>query len=184
MENRCSKAIMKMTDLVDISRRLPLNVFMGHWGGFFFFDSDWMFSDTFLESLQDLRRLERSECICIRSLDGPALFLVEGQTTTADYGAVLAGTGPEDGLVYDFGRFACTSDIGEWAIYCERRNEIAVLAVKPGSTRKYLSVLHALKAEPIAQAIRDEMSYGFSDRAISISWREELIRHYPPPVES
>lgn len=122
-----------------------------------------------------LLELERATFACVVSLDraievkhsGP-LFAIDRDTTPDDYRAVLRGAQPGEGWIHDMGRFGCSSDIGQWSMYCERNNEIAVIGI-PSSMplERYQPVLRQLHAVHIAAAIENSLSYGFSaDQAV------------------
>jgi hypothetical protein len=108
-----------------------------------------------------------------------SVFFVRGQTTGDEYRALLAGDAPGYGWLDAMERLACASDRGEWCMYCEPNNEIAVIGFRHGSALdRYSLALAALHALPIETAIQESLSYGFSERGLSPEWRRELSRAY------
>lgn len=173
--------------VVDGGRKFPDNVFIGEWDYFFFFDSDWMFDTNFVEQIKAVLLAERSACACISNLDATAngvpadeaSFIIDQSTAGADYATVLKGSQSKPGWTYGFDRFACASETGTWCMYCERRNELAVMAVRgnlPDTARQRL--VGAVKALPISKGIAKSHIYGLSTTALSEDWRAALIANY------
>jgi hypothetical protein len=74
-------------------------------------------------------------------------------------------------------RYACGSDSGHWSIYCERNNEMAVIALRENSAR-FGSALERLRAMPIRRAFESSDMYGFY--SLPEAWRQELLRAFAP----
>jgi hypothetical protein len=171
---------------VDATKRLPDKVFVGAWEECLFFDSDWMFESTFIEQLKAVLEIEGSACACICNLDAlnasepyTACFFVDRSTPSGAYAEVLTGAQGKPGWTHGLDRFACVSDLGAWCIYCERRNEIAVVAVKRDLTRSARErLVSAVKALPIETAIAQSHIYGLSAKALSADWRRALLENY------
>lgn len=179
----CASALENLNDAIDATRRFPTNVFVGDWTSYFFFDSDLMFDAEFVKIVKQLFEVEAAACVCLSNLDvksdaGQAEFLyLDLQLTPDAYRSMLSGPGPEKGWIYGMDRFACVSEIAEWCIYCEKGNEIAVIAVrKDVPVERYLSVIVQLKAMQIEKALALPLSFGFS--GLSAQWRGELLREY------
>jgi RHS repeat-associated protein len=81
---------------------------------------------------------------------------------------------------FRFIRVACASDVGEWCMYCEPNNEIAVIALRQAdAAARYASAMARVRATRLEDATREPpLSYGFSERALSREWREQLLREY------
>ena len=76
-------------------------------------------------------------------------------------------------------RYGLASDAGCWCIYCERNNEIAVIAVdRIGSSTEFRRAIEQLDSLPIKQAIEKPVSYGLSSRGLSVKWRNKLLQEY------
>jgi hypothetical protein len=185
----CQKALANLSRSLDASRRFPENVFSGKWGGFLFFDSDWIFEGPFVEVAKTLVEIEGGQCACISNLDEAAgadrsSFFIDQKIAGQDFQSFLQGPRIGDGWIYGVDRFGCISDVGQWCIYCERRNEIAVIAVRESrAVEKCGAAIAQFKAMPIDQAIALPLSYGFSERALSAEWRTELLKQYAKPAE-
>ena len=169
---------------IDTGRRFPENVFLGDWEAYWFFDSDWIFDEEFVERTKWLLTIEGGECACMADLEAPparddSQFLIEERITGQDFQLFLKGAGEGKGWVHSVGRFGCISDVGDWCIYCEKRNEIAVIALRSADgPRRYETALAGLNALPIEQALATRLSYGFSERALSPDWRDAYIGNY------
>jgi hypothetical protein len=74
----------------------------------------------------------------IQDTDGSS-FLFDQGTTEEEHRTFLMPT-PGEGWLADVSRFGCSSDVGRWCIYVERRAEIAVIAFRDrGAVREYSS---------------------------------------------
>jgi hypothetical protein len=175
-----------LKNAIDSDRRFPQNVFLGNWQAFFFFDSDWLFGEEFVETAKALLRIEGGKQVTIFHLDAPlggerSSFVIDAQTTNEAYLSFVGGGRPDafDAWVYSFDQFACISDVGDWCIYFERRQEIAVLAVRQNCpVEEYGRAISVFHAVPIEQALSDPPSYGFTERALSAEWRKEFLSNY------
>jgi hypothetical protein len=176
---------------IDATKRLPEKVFVGAWEEYFFFDSDWMFESTFVERLKGVLEIEGGAWACICNLDAlntsepnTSRFLVDRSTPSGAYAEVLTGTQEKPGWTYRLDRFVCVSDLGVWSIYCERQNEIAVIAVKRDLARGARErLVSAVKALPIKTAIEQSHIYGLSAKALSADWRRALLANYSAGVQ-
>jgi len=178
-EKTCEEARRKVQQLLLSQLRLPDMVFAGEWRAFLFFDPDWLFSRETIELLQKLIVLDGSECVCIEQLDDANCFYVTPDTTQEAYSAVLAGPDSGDGWLYEFSRFGIASSSGGWCIYCERAQEIAVIAVHHNmDIERILGALSVVEPRLIEQAIDDATSYGFTKTALSESWARVLKSSY------
>ena len=177
------RILMNLRAALDWDCRFPNNVFRGTWGSYLFFDSDWMFCAEFVPWVKSLLRAEGGTCACIYDIDAmqandsllPTSFAINSATSGAEYQSFLKGSRTETSWTSFVDRYACTSDRAIWCLYCERNNEIAVIALKSDALRGLLSEVHAM---PIADAIALPLSYGFSDRNLSVLWRTELLGAY------
>jgi len=185
ISDRCQMARENVHAAVDPERRFPRNIFTGDWSEFFFFDSDWMTDPNFVELVKTFLNIERAECACLWKLDeedanASEFFSLRAQTTADEYRVLLAGATPGYGWVSAMERLACTSDGGEWCMYCEPNNEIAVMALRQAdAAARYASPMARVHAARFEDAIREPaLSYGFSERALSREWRDEFLRQY------
>jgi len=183
--DRCEIARANVRAGVDPARRFPRNVFVGDWSDFFFFDSDWMRESDFVDHVKAFLEIEGGQCACVWKLDSDRPielrdFFVREQTTTDEYRALLAGTTLGYGWLDAVERVACASDGGEWCMYCEPSNEIAVIGFRQtDAAARYASAMARVRATRFEDATREPaLSYGFSERALSREWRDELLREY------
>lgn len=173
------KAFFNSRTSISSEKRFPNNVFLEDWAAFLFFDSDWIFDVDFVERAKDLLSIENAQCICLNNLDEGQPFYFEKTTCKAAYQEILNGPKIGEGWLHGLDRFACMSNKGEWCFYCERRCEIAVIAVKKVEfLQKYEMQLSRLKALAIDEAIKLPLSYGFSEQALSKEWQCELSKQY------
>jgi hypothetical protein len=184
VRDRCEIAGENVRGGVDPDRRFPRNVFVGDWSDFFFFDSDWMREPDFVDHVKAFLGIEGGHCACLWKLDSEdpnesRFFSVRQQTTANDYRALLAGKTPGYGWLDAMERLACASDSGEWCMYCEPNNEIAVIGFRhTGASARYSSAMSRFHATPIDKAIREPLSYGFSQVAAAPGWRDAFLREY------
>lgn len=182
--DRCQLALGNVRGGVGVDRRFPHNIFVGDWGDFFFFDSDWMTESGFVEQVKAFLEIEGSLCACLCRLETEetnqsSLFFVREQTTADEYRRLLAGNAPGQGWLDAMERLACASDGGEWCMYCEPNNEIAVVGFRHKDlSARYAAATRRFRAEPIDVAIKRPLSYGFSQAARSPEWRDQLLREY------
>jgi hypothetical protein len=74
-------------------------------------------------------------------------------------------------------RFSCASDTGQWSFYCEKDNEIAVIAIRENRPKTgFDSIIQQFGAMPIGQAVENPLTYGLS--AGLPEWRATLIKAY------
>src|SRR5215813_14202120 len=179
------KALESLRDCLLPDRRFPTNVFRDSWSSFYFFDSDSIFEPEFVTIVNSLLTTEGGVYACVVNLDQLPLenrrsvFFVNPDVTTTEYGVFLRGREIEEGWIYGMDRFACISNLRHWCIYCEKANEIAVIALRDkGSLQKLTEALSHLGGLPIAQGISAPPSYGLSARALSLDWRHQLLRYY------
>lgn len=179
------EALLNIDRSLDRTCRFPRNVFRGSWSCFFF-DSDRMFVGEFVRIVQGQLTNESGECACLIKLDhhhqstgSDHSIFIDHSTTPENYQELLKGAEPGHGWIDDMDRFGCSSDIGDWSVYCERMNEIAVVGLRPGTGgRQFHRLLSQLCAARISDAIQQPLSYGFSSEALSPQWRDELLKEY------
>ncbi len=184
--NACATAVANMRQALYGNRYLPANVFHEQWSTFFFFDSDWISDALFVRHVQTFLAVDGATCACLIPLDTPAhdhqqvhLFEISAQTMPEEYQAVLSGESFDSGWVYGQRRFACAPDTNTWCMYAESINEIAVIAFRDsGTSELYASALAQFHAATLEAALQLPLSYGFSARALTPEWREQLLREY------
>ena len=182
VRSECTQALKNIHTLLDEERWFPEYVFRGRWSRVFFFDSDWMFDEDFVELAQTLLQIDGGKCVCLANFDRTVrtddrLFFIDANTSPGTYRAVLFGTPSHEGWLDDIGRFGCCSDARDWCLYSERASEIAVIAIRSDAqVDRFRPVLTRVHAEPIAEAIADPLSFGFE--VLLPHWRTELCKQY------
>jgi hypothetical protein len=114
-----------------------------------------MFVGAFVRALKMLLYAENAHVACFLNLSetntmkfetASAIYL-DQTTTETSFETKLLGDGPSNGWIYAMNRYGCTSDVGKWCIYCERANEIAVIALQSASDlatfERALAILNA-----------------------------------------
>ena len=114
-----------------------------------------------------------------RTLTLGYVFFVRARTMADEYRSLLVGNTPGHGWLDAMERLACASDVGEWCMYCEPNNEIAVIGFRhKRASARYAAAMRQFRAEPIDLAIKEPLSYGFSQVATSPEWRDQFLREY------
>lgn len=170
----------------------PKNIFSEAWKDYLFFEPSMLFQPIFIEVTHFLLREERASVLALINLDrnGPgdhgdasAIFL-EANTKASEYIAQLKGDGTPMNWLFLMDRYVCASDKNNWVIYCEKENDIAVLAVCPAlSTEACLRVEALLKAKSIKNALDPGDNQRFDFNPIVPEWRASLIAEYVPSGE-
>jgi hypothetical protein len=184
-----TRAAKNLDATIAIDRRLPDNVFQGEWSSYLFFDPDLIFDRGFVEIAKAIMLCEHGTCICLKNLEVAltgnserASFFLDNRTSGKAYMGRLSA--PIEGSklvgwVHLMDHYGCASDIGSWCIYCERSNEIAVIAIRNEEGLVQLRpALELLQALPIRLAIERPSSYGLSVRGMSANTRAKLIQEY------
>lgn len=140
--------------------------------------------------MAQLLQLEQAHAACLLNLDRTKVFefgksaamFVDETTTGNQYWDALKEGGGAEGWLFAMEPYVCTSDVGEWCIYCERSNDMAVIALREkNSLQKFEEPLNALYAKPLEDLIEGGSSSMFpfnSDRMYPY-WRDRLLKNYP-----
>jgi hypothetical protein len=180
----CKKAVGNLAVGLDARVGFPGRVLSGKWVDCHLFNSDWIFEGAFVDKVRSMLATEGALCACLANLDREssdraAHFMIHDQTTAEEFKGCLQGDGPEDGWIYDLGRFGCVSDRGSWCIYCERDSELAVIGfISDELCHQYDAVLKSLHAGRVAAVVAGRADFELSSHVISAEWKEELARHY------
>jgi len=186
ISRKCGSALLGVDECLAPAVRFPRNVFVGPWGYYFFFDSDRIFESAFVNQVKMLLHIEGSSCACLVNLDASAetasshrRFFIDRSTAPNSYKDFIKGERPGQGWIHSIDRFGCASNLCQWAVYCERGSEIAVIAIRSQfAFDRYSLPLSGLKAVRIRDAVSKPISYGFSPEALSTEWRNVLIHEY------
>ena len=145
-----------------------------------------MFCDDFPEIVRKLLTAENASVCCLFDLDEAiltnfgkfeALFL-DVDSTAERYMTRLRGTGSTVGWLYTMSRYTCSSDVGQWCIYCERHNELGVIGFRGGDcSSKFRLALEGLRAKPVEEACSESNPF-FPFKQLVPEWRSGLIESY------
>lgn len=180
-------AFENVTESVSFDTLLPSLVFTGAWGKFLFCESDRIFGAHFVGAVTELMRLEGGTVACLVNLDltsvlefeRVAAIYVDRAMTTEQHIDALQSGGPESGWLYRVDRYACASDAGSWCIYCEKSNDVAVIALRDSSdVDRFRGALAQLWAKPIEELVDGGTSPLFPFDKLVPDWRKGLIDAY------
>lgn len=134
LENQAKeKALDKIQQSIDLGARLPSQVFGGQWTQFLFLDAYALFRPTFAGVTRAFLRSDNSHCCCLLNLNSlrastfapPDVFCFTAETTETEYEQCLRQG--QAGWLVMMDDYACASDVGEWCIYCEKGNDVAII---------------------------------------------------------
>jgi hypothetical protein len=181
------KALDVVMRSLDFERVLPEGVFIGKWDHFLFCESDRIFAPGFMDAMSGLLRLERAQVSCFLNVDKTevfelgriAAFFFDEGVTSREYGSAVRAGGPADGWLYRVDRYACASDGGEWCIYCEKGNDVAVIGIRDsGGIEKFETPLRQLWAKPIEDLVDGGAAPLFPFDQLVPAWRKGLLDNY------
>lgn len=172
---------------INLDASLPEPVFRGDWAEFLFFESDRIVAPSFIEVVGDFLAMEGAVSCCLLNLtlaetvgDGlSSAIFIEATMTAGEYDEQLRYGGPAHGWLFGVDRYGCASDRGEWSIYCERENDVAVLGLRRGvDIGRFASPLRKLRAETIDIVVRQDSNAPFPFCSLTEGWRDSLFKHY------
>ena len=172
---------------LDVTKSFPDQVFKGDDFEFRFFESDQMFAPSFVDVVMQLLSIEKAKSSCLLNLsrteiltysEAVAIFLEFG-ITGADYNARLQRGGPAESWFASMDHYACASDVGNWIMYCERNNDVAVVALRGRSAAdRFSGPLRKVHAEAIDVLIHQGSAALIPFCDLVPSWRNGLSSHY------
>ena len=172
---------------IDSTAQLPSQVFGEGWAQFFFWESDKMFVPSFAEVAVELLHIEGSHSCCLLNFDltremqyeSAAMLFLEGGTTGEEYASWLRKGDPSSAWLYDMHRYGCASDVGDWCIYCEKMNDLAVIAFRGHQgIQKFTGPLKSLRAHSIDEFLGMGPSAPLPFRQLVETWRIGLSQNY------
>jgi len=181
----CKRAFDHISASILMDRELPDQVFKGEWKYFRFciFD-DWILNKRFIPTLHKLLRIEGADVACMWNakqdaspqVAGASLVYLDSDTTPEEYDKLLDGDVPAKGWFYDFNRFVCMSDVGEWCIFGHRLEAIGIFGFRDEHTlQKFSPTLEMIRAVPLTT----QMEWGGDPFGRLIpKWSEGLLRNY------
>lgn len=172
---------------IDSAASLPAQVFRGSWGAFLFFESDRLFASNFAVIAAGLLSAEKAGVCCllnfsetdVMAYESAVMLFIDTETKPQSYDAMLRQGGPAQGWLFGMDRFGSASDLGGWSIYCEKGNDVAVIALRQrGDVEKYAEYLKQLHAEPITVLLKAGPAAPASFGQLIEPWRHGLAQHY------
>lgn len=187
IEKAREAAFRKVVLSLDLMASLPSQVFRGNSSEFMFFESDRMFAPSFADIVKEFLSAEGTTSCCLVNLSRTrtvayshaAVIFLEAQVTGVEYDAQLRSGGPATGWLFSMDRYGCASDGGSWSVYCEKDNDVAVVALRDQSAaEQFSSPLRKLHAEAIDILIRQGSAAPFPFSSLTPRWRDELRKQY------
>jgi hypothetical protein len=181
------KAFSNVVKALDFGRTLPDRVHVGRWSDFLFFQSDHLFASDFPGVVGELLSIEQAHVACLLNVDKTEMFefesiaaiFLDAMIGGVAYEEKLRDGGPADGWLYRVDTYACASDVGEWCIYCEKNNDVAVIGLRDvGGIGKFEMPLKRLWAKPIGELIDGGRSSAFPFNKLVPAWRQGLVQNY------
>jgi hypothetical protein len=175
MEALISSALLHSNEDVFLTSRFPEKVFTKNWCAYYFFDPDILFSPTFFKIALNLVGKDGSGCAVMRNLDSHLKqFIFSHLTTEQDYENILYDQNNVCGWVYNFDRYVCCPNIGNWVIYAERNNDLAVIGIEKDFNFETSDLF--LRVKKIEDAFFTVWCAGLD--GLSDNWRQSLITNY------
>ena len=180
MNDTQQMAFSNLTNAIDVKLRFPDKVFSSGWGHFRFFDSDRIFDPSFIDIINQVLNLEGGSCVCMLNIDAyrdslpdeRAMLFIDLQTSGEIYMSRLRGPTVAEGWIYDMNRFAFASDAGQWSLYCEKGNEIAVISFRETNLHRNLKeASRQTTLQPVRNPGSTPITFFSPSGAESSSWR-------------
>jgi hypothetical protein len=179
----------KAISFINKSKFLPDNVFLTHWKEYLFFEDWWMWNECFIEVKNLLLREDGGSTIALVNLakslmqkrEEQAIFL-DKYTKWSEYHEKLHDDRDDLPWSVMVDRYSCTSDTGNWVIYVEKEEDMAIFAFNeklPKSICDEVSIL--FKAKSISLAMVHENDESFNFQKLLPNWRSTLIQQYGKP---
>ncbi len=189
-----SAAIANALGSINTDKSFPDNVFADTWDSFLFFESDALFDPAFI-GLKDFLLAEGEASVIalvnltdiLASADASSsVFFFDHSTIAAKYNAKLVESSPSWLVLVD--RYVRVSDKGKWCIYCEKQEDIAVIAFQesvPVATRFRVAEFLKRSSSPSPHESYGNVGDLFGFSKLLPVWRSQLIFQYsyPGPVQ-
>jgi hypothetical protein len=174
---------------VDRSRSLPQRIFVAGWLDFLFCESDQVFSASFVRTIKVILDAEAATTCCMLKLspsidikiDTADCFFFDRQTEPANYQIKLNARSPYSWVINP-DQYVASSDKGNWALFCDKAEEVAIVAFRSSywTTRlgPALSEIHAVTADVYV----DRPGNGpFPNIPLTSAWSSEILRNFRRP---
>ena len=168
---------------IDRARGLPAQVFRPEWTVFRVFDADGLLHPEFVHVAASLLEVEGATCLCVADLETPAALRVsealhiDRTTTEAAYCTAYGRLDPRNGWDVRFTTLGVASNVGRLCIYCEQKEEYALIAFRDRASFETLRpALAWLEAVPIREAIERPTIFTFEH--MLPAFRDAMLRNY------
>ncbi|MEN3931814.1 hypothetical protein WJT86_12235 [Microvirga sp. W0021] len=183
MKNMNLNIALYLKNALDEDSLFPKNVFSKEFNNSLFFEADLIFSENFVDFILTIMEIECVEQFCLLNMDETnfnyskySAAIMGNDINKESYLSLLKFSSLSNQWLYSMQRYSCCSSSGNWVIYCERMNDIAVISFKQGcNIDKYKRALDTLKALPIKEIVTSER---FPFNKLVPSYQEELIQNY------
>jgi hypothetical protein len=179
-------AITNALSFMNEKARLPDGVFTRPWD--VFFESYYLFDDAFVEAKNKILAEEGSSYIALVNMGNVRVdsdvsslhsITLDRKTTAHEYLSKLKGDGSPTNWIFLMDRYACASDAGNWCIYCEKENDIAVLAARHDFSKSLLPTLQTLlKVKPAKDLFGSKASGSTFFDSLVPAWKAKLLANY------
>lgn len=184
-------AFRNATSSIGWGKRFPHKIFVGQWIDYLFFNSDALFDARFIDVKKLLMEEEHSSAIAVANLGNvngeavtePRAIFLDRNTTAQHYIDELMGDRTATSWMFLMDRYVCASDKGNWCIYCEKENDLAVLAVGEEIARfTCLQVAKLLGGKSMRSGSMSGEGFDF-DKLVP-EWKVALQADYKPVNQS
>jgi len=151
-----------------------------------FFQPQWLFDAPGIEATKILMSAENASACCILNLstsspitfEAADSFFIEANTEAAEYTSRVFASGA-DAWIVNAGRFVCSSDLGNWVIYCEKAEDVALIAIRD---KRLLPIfepaLEELRAASLDDYINRPDNGPFPAIPLVEAWKTEILKNY------
>jgi hypothetical protein len=182
-------AVRNATSSIRRERRFPHQMFIGEWSDYLFFYPEALFEARFIDVKNLLLKAENSSIIAVVNLGNvnsetaaePRAIFLDRDTTPQHYIAELMGDRTPTSWMFLMDRYVCASEKGNWSIYCEKENDVAVLAVREAMSRFTCSQLaKLLNAKSMRFGPVPGSGQSFDFQKLVPEWKSALAAEYHP----
>jgi len=186
-------AVRNAISCIRSEKRFPCQVFVGGWADYLFFYPEVLFEASFIEVKDLLLKEESASIVAVVNLgnadnkteEEPQAIFLDRDTAANDYVAELMGDGSPTSWMFLMDRYVLTSDRGHWSIYCEKENDVAVLAVGDAVSRFTRSQLATLLSATLIGSVPLPGRGRLFDFQILVpEWKSALMAEYRPSGRS
>jgi hypothetical protein len=160
--------------------RFPNMVFRTSWDRYLFFESDLLFGESFIATKDALLSVGASVAIALVNLnklsedEESAVYFLDKGTRSAEFLSHLKRDDASEAWLYSMDRYMCASDKGCWSIYCEKENDIAVLAVQNSFPALILEKIGNVLDNGLVETKRERFDFD----KLWPEWRSKLELNY------